>query len=147
MDVRGAGSARLFAHPWTSTRGGGEQVLADERGLVASVSAAVVFPCVLLLLWLTMTFAMYGYGRSAAVNVAGAAASAGAAQDGTVAACKRAAQSLLANTDVLSQVSISCTRTTTTATATVTGLTLSLVPGWAPWVTQSASMPVERVTR
>ena len=122
-------------------------VLADERGLAASVTAAVVFPCVLLTLWLTMTFAMYGYGRSAAVNVAGAAASAGAAQDGTVAACQKAAQALLAGTDVLSQVRISCTRTATTSTATVTGLTLSLVPGWSPQVTQSASMPVERVTR
>ncbi len=122
-------------------------MLADERGLAGSVAAAVVFPCVLLTLWLTMTVAIYGYGRSVAVNVAGAAASAGAAQDGTVAACRKAAQTLLASTDALTQVTISCTRTATTATATITGLTLSLVPGWSPQVTQSASMPVERLTR
>lgn len=146
MDIRGGGTARIVAHPSNVTKGVGG-VLANERGLIASVTAAVAFPCVLLFLWLMMTFAMYGYGRSAAVNVAGAAASAGAAQDGSVAACKKAAEALLAGTDVLSQVSISCTRTATTATASVTGLTLSLVPGWSPRVTQSASMPVERVTR
>jgi hypothetical protein len=30
---------------------------------------------------------------------------------------------------------------------TVTGCSLSVIPGWAPTVTQSASAPVERITQ
>ena len=120
----------------------------DERGLAASVMAAVVFPVVLLLLWLAMTFALFFYGRSAALNVAGTAATAAAAQDGSTRACQSAAHALLNKVgDAISDVTVSCTRTATTATATVTGQTLSLVPGWSPTVTQTASAPVERLTR
>ena len=122
--------------------------ICDERGMAASVMMAVVFPVVLLLLWSAMTFALFFYGRSAAVNVAATAATAGAARDGSTAACQQAARALLSRLgDAISHVTVSCTRTGSTATATVSGLTLSPVPGWSPTLTQTASAPVERLTR
>ena len=41
---------------------------------------------------------------------------------------------------------ITADRTATAATVHVIGSTLSVVPGWTPTITQSASMPVERLT-
>ncbi len=41
---------------------------------------------------------------------------------------------------------MTCNRTATTATATVTGAALSLVPGWAPTVTQTVAVAVERIS-
>jgi hypothetical protein len=38
-------------------------------------------------------------------------------------------------------------RSATTATVTVTGTSLSVIPGWSPAVSQSASVPVERITQ
>ena len=122
--------------------------LRDERGLAASTTVAVVFPVVLLLLWTVMTFALYFYGRSAAINVAATGAQAAAVHGGSAGSCQAAARALLDRVgDAISGVRVSCTRTGSTATATVTGYTLSLVPGWSPQVTQSASLPVERLTR
>ena len=48
--------------------------------------------------------------------------------------------------DAISDVTITCNRNATTATATVTGATLSLVPGWAPTVTQTVAVAVERIS-
>ncbi|KQU68314.1 hypothetical protein ASC58_10150 [Phycicoccus sp. Root101] len=49
--------------------------------------------------------------------------------------------------DVLQAPRIRSSRSTTTATVTVTGRSLSVIPGWAPKITQSASAPVERTTQ
>jgi len=38
------------------------------------------------------------------------------------------------------------TPTATTATVTVSGFSLSVIPGWNVRITQSASVPVEKVT-
>ena len=43
--------------------------------------------------------------------------------------------------------SLTDSRSATTATITVRGTPLSVVPGWAPPVTQSATVTVERITR
>ena len=48
--------------------------------------------------------------------------------------------------DVLTEASTSANRTATTATVTVTGFSLSVIPGWKVRITQSASVPVERLT-
>ena len=47
---------------------------------------------------------------------------------------------------VMTSTSVSGSRTTTTATITVTGQSMSVIPGWHVTVTQSASVPVERLT-
>ena len=46
----------------------------------------------------------------------------------------------------MTSTSVSGSRTTTTATITVTGTSMSVIPGWHVTVTQSASVPVERLT-
>jgi hypothetical protein len=48
--------------------------------------------------------------------------------------------------DVITGTSATANRTTTTATVTVTGFSLSVIPGWKVRITQSASVPVERLT-
>lgn len=118
----------------------------SERG-VASVQMAFIFPLLLGVLWAAMSAALYVYGRAAALNAAATGAAAAAARNGSVGECEAAAHRLLSTVgDALTQVSVTCTRTATTATATVRGISLSLVPGWSPTATQSASAPVERVT-
>jgi hypothetical protein len=47
---------------------------------------------------------------------------------------------------VLTGTSTSANRTATTATVTVSGFSLSVIPGWNVRITQSASVPVEKVT-
>ena len=49
--------------------------------------------------------------------------------------------------DVLPGAHMTGGRSATTATVTVTGTSLSVIPGWSPAVSQSASVPVERITR
>jgi hypothetical protein len=46
----------------------------------------------------------------------------------------------------MTSATVSGTRTTTTATIIVTGQSMSVIPGWHITVTQSASVPVERLT-
>lgn len=124
---------------WTSLR-------RDDRGST-SVELAILFPLLLGVLWLTMSAAMFFYGRTAALSIAQAGATAGAARHASLADCRSAAAELAARVgDALGSLTIDCRRTATTVTTTVTGATLSLVPGWAPTVTQLAVVVVERVT-
>jgi hypothetical protein len=71
----------------------------------------------------------------------------GSVEGGTTKACEQAAARFVASLgDALSNVTVTCRRTATTAAATVTGTSLSLLPGWAPTITQTVAVPVERVS-
>lgn len=121
--------------------------LRDERG-AASVELVVLFPVLLTLLWVAMSAAMFYYGRTAAITAAQTGAAAAAAETSTLADCRSAVTGLTNRLgDTLSNVRITCTRTATQVQVTVTGTTLSLVPGWQPQVTQTATQPRERITR
>ena len=114
---------------------------------MASVQMAFIFPVLLGVIWSAMSIGLYVYGRAIALNSAAAGASAAAVRNGTVGDCSAAAHRLRDKLgDALTQVTVTCTRNATTATATVTGHSLSLVPGWSPLVSQTASAPVERLT-
>lgn len=118
----------------------------DERGS-ASVALTMLLPVLFTFVWVAMGAAMYHFGSTSAQAAAQTAASAAAVEGGTARACERAAASFVASLgDALSNVSVACRRTATTATATVTGSTLSLLPGWAPTVTQTVAVAVERVS-
>lgn len=118
----------------------------DERGSV-SAQLVVLLPLMMLIVWIAMSAAMFYYGRTAALSSAQSGAVAGAAENGTNADCHAAAIDLLGRVgDALQNATVTCTRTATTVTATVTGTTLSLVPGWSPTVSQTATAPVERIT-
>ena len=122
-------------------------MLRDERGS-ASVQLVMILPVMLSLVWAAVGAAMFFYGRTTAIAAAQAGATAGAAEDGTVAQCRAAAADMVARVgDALQQVTITCRRTPTTVTVTITGATLSLLPGWTPTLTQTATVPIERLTR
>ena len=114
----------------------------------ASVQLTVLLPVLFTFVWVAMGAALYHYGSTAAQAAAQSGATAGAAEHGTTKDCERAAAALTSRLgDAISDVSVTCNRTATTATAVITASTLSLVPGWAPTITQTAVVPVERVTR
>ena len=132
--------SRLRCRPVTGHR---------ERG-VASVQLVVLMPVLFTLMFVGMQAAMIYHGRTVAIAAAQEGARAAAAQNGTPAAGQAAATAFVAaagGDGTLQGVKVTSNRTATTATVVVTGTTLSVVPGWTPSITQSASAPVERLTR
>ena len=121
---------------------------ADERGS-ASVELVVLMPLLLLILFSGVQGAVYYHARTLAMAAAQEGARAAARENATVAAGTSAATAFVTDTagDSLTAVTITGSRTPVTATVTVRGSSLSLVPGWTPTVEQSASLPVERITR
>jgi Flp pilus assembly protein TadG len=120
----------------------------DERGSV-SIQMVFLMPALFAVMFLGLQAALFYHARSVAI----AAAQEGAREAGSEFGSKengvQVANDFLSDAggdDVLTSTSVSGSRTTTTATVTVTGLSLSVVPGWHVRVTQSASVPVERLT-
>jgi hypothetical protein len=107
----------------------------------------MLLPVLFTFVWVAMGAAMYHFGSTAAQAAAQTAASAAAVEGGTTKACQQSAARFIATLgDAISDVTVTCQRTATTATATVTGTTLSLMPGWAPTVTQTVTVAVERIS-
>lgn len=117
-----------------------------ERGSV-SVQMVLLMPTLLLVVWIALGAAMYFYGRTTALAAAQAGAAAGAAEHGTVADCVRTATDLASRAgDSLASLTVTCQIGAQAVTATVTGSTLSLVPGWEPATTQTATVPREDIS-
>jgi hypothetical protein len=117
-----------------------------ERGSV-SVQMVLLMPTLLLVVWIALGAAMFFYGRTTALAAAQAGATAGAAEHGTADDCVRTATDLATRAgDSLAGTQVSCQMHADTVTATVTGSTLSLVPGWEPTTTQSATVPREEIS-
>ena len=118
----------------------------SERGSV-SVQMVLLMPTLLLVVWIALGAAMYFYGRTTALAAAQAGAAAGAADKATAADCVRTATDLAARAgDALAGLHVTCQVRAQAVTATVTGSTLSLVPGWEPVTSQSATVPVEVIS-
>ncbi len=117
-----------------------------ERGS-ASVQLVVLLPVLIGIVFLALQAALYYYARTAALAAAETGARALAAEKGTTTACQTAATQLLGQVgDALTHTSVSCTRAGTTVTVEVHGQALSVVAGWQQTITQSATLPVERIT-
>ncbi|GIL37599.1 TadE family protein [Phycicoccus sp. DTK01] len=118
-----------------------------ERGST-SVQMVVLMPALFAVMFLGLQAALVYHARTLALAAAQEGARATSAERGTVTAGVRAARDFLADTagDAISHSTVHGHRSTTTSTVTVTGLSLSVIPGWHPRVTQSASLPVERIT-
>src|SRR5699024_5969718 len=96
---------------------------------------------------LGMQAALMYQGRTLAVAAAQAGARDAAARRGTLAQRVSTGDPFLSSSHAgLSGTSVTGSRTSTRADITVTTYTTSVIPGWTPKITQSASMPVERVT-
>ncbi len=118
----------------------------SERGSV-SVQMVLLMPTMLLVVWIALGAAMYFYGRTTALAAAQAGAAAAAAEHGTTDDCVRTATDLASRAgDSLTGLTVTCKFGAQSVTATVTGSTLSLVPGWEPFTTQTATVPREEIS-
>lgn len=122
----------------------------DRESGVASVQMVVLMPVMFLLMFLGVQAAMIYHGRTVAIAAAQEGARAVAAQYGTTGDGQVAAAAFVAaagGEGTLREVTVTAARTATTATVEVSGTTMSVIPGWTPTITQSASAPVEVPTR
>ena len=119
----------------------------DDTGSV-SVAFLLIFPPVLFgLLAVAISAALYYFGGNAAITIAETGANAAAAEHGSTAACQQAAADIARRVDTaLHDVRVGCTRGATTVTVTVTGAPISLLSSWAPTVTHTSVVAVERLT-
>jgi Flp pilus assembly protein TadG len=107
----------------------------------------VLMPLLFGLVFTGLQAGLYFYGRTAASSAASVGARAGAAENGTTAACHQAAIAFLTSLrDALSNPQITCTVTATTVTVRVSGATLSVIPGWTLQADQQVTLPKERIT-
>lgn len=120
---------------------------ADERGS-AAVELVVVFPVVLLLLFAGMQGALLYQAKATALAAAQEGARTAAGEGGSREDGIAAAESFLASSSLGQKESHvkRGERTPTEATFEVTVTSQTIIPLWDPKVTQSASMPVERIT-
>ncbi|WP_404388839.1 TadE/TadG family type IV pilus assembly protein [Humibacillus xanthopallidus] len=121
----------------------------SERGS-ASIQMVLLLPVLFTVMFLGMQAALFYHARSVAIAAAQEGARASSVEDGSRGAGAAAAASFVAEAggdDVLKGALVSSSRTAEVATVTVTGTSLSVIPGWSPFVRQSATAPVERITR
>ena len=117
-----------------------------ERGS-ATIQMVVLMPALFTLMFLGVQAAVLYQGRTITLAAAQEGARIAAAADGTNAAGVAAASDFVSSTSAgLKNTSVSGNRTATTATIPVTTYTVGLIPFVSPKITQSASMPVERLT-
>jgi Flp pilus assembly protein TadG len=117
-----------------------------ERGSV-SIELVVLLPALFAVMFLGMQAALYYHAKTVAIAAAQQGARAAGAEQGRESDGVGAANDFLAEAggdDVLTATSAN--RTATTATVTVSGFSLSVIPGWKVRITQSASVPIERVS-
>ncbi|GAA1761498.1 hypothetical protein GCM10009795_004930 [Nocardioides hankookensis] len=120
----------------------------DERGSV-SIQLVILLPALFAVLFVGMQAALYYHARTVAIAAAQEGARAAGAERGREADGVDAANDFIAEAgghDVLSGSSANASRTATQATVTVSGFSLSVIPGWHVRITQSATVPAERVT-
>lgn len=121
----------------------------SERGS-ASIQMVLLLPVLFTVMFLGMQAALFYHARSVAIAAAQEGARASSVEDGSGGAGAAAAASFVAaagGEDVIKGARVSSSRTAEVATVTVTGTSLSVIPGWSPFVRQLATAPVERITR
>lgn len=117
------------------------------RGSV-SVQMVILVPALFAVMFLGAQAALIYQARTVALAAAQEGARSAAAEDGTTSAGISTAAAFIAqSTSGVSDTRVSGSRSATTATIRVRTRCLSVIPGWTPAITQSASLPVERLTR
>ncbi|MFC6706503.1 TadE family protein [Flexivirga alba] len=120
-----------------------------ERGS-SSIQMIVFLPALFTVMFLGMQAALWFHARSVAIAAAQEGARTAGAQNGTAGAGISDAASFVSDaggSDVLAGVHVSGSRSGNQATVTVSGSSMSVIPGWTITVHQSATVPVERLTR
>jgi Flp pilus assembly protein TadG len=127
----------------------GRTAAGRERGS-SSIQMVILMPVLFSIMFLGMQGALYYHARTVAIAAAQEGARTAGSQNGTAFGGISAASSFVSDAggkDVLPGAHMTGGRSATTATMTVTGTSLSVIPGWSPAVSQSASVPVERITQ
>lgn len=109
----------------------------------------ILLPALFAVMFLGMQAALFHHARTVAIAAAQEGARTAAAEYGTEAAGVAAASAFVEDAggdEVLAHATSRAERNPTTVTVVVRGRSLSVIPGWAPVVRQSASAPVERLT-
>ncbi len=109
----------------------------------------ILLPALFAVMFLGMQAALYYHARTVAIAAAQEGARAAGAEQGaspTASARPTTSSTRPAATTYSPDTSTSANRTATTATVTVSGFSLSVIPGWKVRITQSATVPVERLT-
>ena len=120
----------------------------DQAGSV-SIELVILLPTLFAVMFLGMQAALFYHARTVAIAAAAEGARSAGAEQGHASDGLGAANDFIAEAggdDVLTATSATARRTNTTATVTVTGFSLSVIPGWKVRITQSATVPVERLT-
>ncbi|WP_185996635.1 TadE/TadG family type IV pilus assembly protein [Nocardioides campestrisoli] len=120
----------------------------NQQGSV-SIELLIVLPALFAVLFLGMQAALFHHARTVAIAAAQQGAREAGAMQGRESDGVGAATAFIAEAggdDVLTHASASANRTAARATVTVTGFSLSVIPGWKVRITQSATVPVERLT-
>jgi len=121
----------------------------SERGSV-SIQMVLLMPALFLLLFLGLQAGLYYHARSVAIAAAQEGAREAGSQNGSQASGIAAAQQFLSQAGgpgVIVNTNVFGSRTATTATVTVTGDSMSVIPGIHVSINQSATVPVERLTK
>ena len=121
-----------------------------REGGSSSIQMVILMPALFSIMFLGMQGALYYHARTVAIAAAQEGARAAGGENGTATDGISAASSFVSDAggeDVLPGAHMTGGRSATTATVTVTGTSLSVIPGWSPAVSQSASVPVERITQ
>ena len=114
-----------------------------------SIELVILLPALFAVMFLGMQAALFYHARTVAIAAAQEGARAAGAERGRESDGVAAANDFIVEAggdDVLTDTSTGADRTATTATVTVTGFSLSVIPGWKVRITQSATVPVERLT-
>lgn len=117
-----------------------------ERGSV-TLEMVILFPVLLIMLFGAVQAGLWFHTRNIAMTSAQEGARAAAAFEATSSEGEAAAERFATEAGA-SQPRAVVTRTTTTTTASVTLAAPNLLPGFIPAmpITQSATMPLERIT-
>lgn len=121
----------------------------DERGSV-TIQMMFLLPVMFLVMFTGMQAALYYHARAVAIAAAQEGAREAGSENGSRESGVGAAKDFInraGGSDALTSSSVSGSRSATTATVTVTGKSLSVIPGWRVTITQSSSVPVERLTQ
>ena len=118
-----------------------------ERGS-ATIQMVVLLPALFSLMFLGVQAALMYQGRTIALAAAQEGAREAAGETGSAGSGIAAASSFLAVTKAgLQGSAVTGSRSATEARITVVTHTVSVIPGWNPTITQSAAMPVEKLSR
>jgi Flp pilus assembly protein TadG len=121
----------------------------DERGALA-IEMVLLMIGLFTLMFLGLQAGLYYHARSVAIAAAQEGAREAGSQHGSQASGVAAAQQFLSQAGgpgVIVNTNVTGSRSATTATVTVTGVSMSVIPGVEVQINQSASVPVERLTR